>query len=293
LPKIIGDAPGAWVSSPHLARLAMVNYYKILKISPNATAAEIKSAYRRLAREIHPDVNGDSEEATREFAIVVKAYEVLSDKQKRSRYDRQFRKAQAARSIHNTDSVFHSDNPYASRLRQMAIEHRYNKIVDRMMEAERKETLALQKVIFPTVALFVSTCFVAIFKPLFWTNSEFIGRVILLTLFIISVFHLIKLIRYGFRQYTYKSEKLHDSILEAIKPEDKPYSRKTAVSFLLIGVGISLGIGLIIGNLLQATIALLMPRMFSPTLQPEFIFYPPIFVLLVDLMHSFAAKVDY
>jgi curved DNA-binding protein CbpA len=38
----------------------MVNYYKILKISPNATAAEIKSAYRRLAREMHPDVNGDS-----------------------------------------------------------------------------------------------------------------------------------------------------------------------------------------------------------------------------------------
>jgi hypothetical protein len=148
-------------------------------------------------------------------------------------------------------------------------------------------------VIFPTVALFVSTCFVAIFKPLFWTNSEAIGKIILLTLFIVSVFHLVRLIRYGFRQYTYTSENLHDSILEEIQVESKPYSRAKAVSFLLIGIGISLGIGLIIGNSMQATISLLMPKMFSPTLQPEFIFYPPIFVLLVDVMHSFATKADF
>jgi hypothetical protein len=174
----------------------------------------------------------------------------------------------------------------------MAIEHRYNKIIDRMMEAERKETLALQRVIFPTVALFVSTCFVAIFKPLFWTKSEVIGKIILLTLFIISIFHLVKLVRYGFERYTYSSKNLRDSILDEIQIELKPFSRATAVWFLLIGFGISLGIGLIIGDLLQTTIALLMPKLFSPTLQPEFIFYPPIFVLLVDIMHSFAVKVE-
>jgi curved DNA-binding protein CbpA len=271
----------------------MVNYYKILKVNPNATDAEIKSAYRRLAREMHPDVNNDSKEATREFAMIAKAYEVLSNKQERAYYDRQLRKAQSAGSIHTTDSVFYSNNLYASQLRQMAIERRYNKIIDRMMEAERKETLALQRVIFPTVALFVSTCFVAIFKPLFWTNSEAIGKIILLTLFIVSVFHLVKLIRYGFQHYTYTSENLHDSILEKIQTESKPFSRVRAASFLLIGVGISLVIGLIIGNFMQATIALLMPKLFSPTLQLEFIFYPPIFVLLVDVMHSFATKVDY
>lgn len=271
----------------------MVNYYKILKISPNATQAEIKSAYRRLARKMHPDVNADSDQATREFAIIAKAYEILSNKQERAHYDRRLQKAQSSSSIHTTDSVFHSNNPYASRLRQMAMEHRYNKIIDRMMEDERQETLALQRVIFPTVALFVSTCFVAILKPMFWTNSEAIGRIILLALFIISLFHLFKLLRYGFQRYTYTAENLHDSILEEIAPETKPYSRRVAASFLLIGIGISLGIGLVIGDFLQTTLAVLMPEHFSPTLKLEVVFYPPIFVLLVDLMHSFVLKQEF
>ena len=51
----------------------MVNYYKILKISPKATTAEIKSAYRRLARKKHPDVNKNSEQSAREFDTIAKA----------------------------------------------------------------------------------------------------------------------------------------------------------------------------------------------------------------------------
>lgn len=271
----------------------MVNYYKILKVSPKATAAEIKSAYRRLAREMHPDVNGDSEAATRDFARIVKAYEILSNEQERAYFDRQLRRAESKNSIHNTDSVFYSDNPHARRLRQMAFERRYNEIIDRMLDSERKETLALQKVIFPTVALFVSTCFVAIFKPLLWTKSQAVGKIILLTLFIVGVLHLFKRLRSGFEHYTYSPENLHDSIFEEIETETKPYSRFAAAAFLIAGIGISLVVGLIIGSYLQVSIASLMPRLFSPTLQPELIFYPPIVVLLVDLMHSFAMKMDY
>jgi curved DNA-binding protein CbpA len=270
----------------------MVNYYKILKVSPKATTAEIKSAYRRLAREVHPDVNSDSEKATADFALIAKAYEILSDPQERAFYDRQLRKAQSIHSIHTSDSVFHSDNPHARRLRQMAIERRYNEIIDRMMDAERSETIALQKIIFPTVALFVSTCFVAIFKPLLWTNSQAIGKIILLTLFVIGVLHLFKRLRSGFERYTYDSERMHNSIFDESEPETKPYSRFAAAAFLVLGIAISLVIGLIIGNFVQVSVAL-MPKIFSPTLQPEIIFYPPIVVLLVDLMHSFASKMDY
>jgi molecular chaperone DnaJ len=78
----------------------MVNYYKVLKISPKASTAEIKSAYRRLAREMHPDVNGGTEDATREFALLAKAYEILSNPQERAHYDKQYYRAQNNGAIH-------------------------------------------------------------------------------------------------------------------------------------------------------------------------------------------------
>jgi len=71
----------------------------------------------------------------------------------------------------------------------------------------------------------------------------------------------------------------------------KPFSRVFAAGFLLLGVGLSFGIGLFIGNLFQVFPAS-MPAMFSHSLKPEFIFYPPIFVLLVDVAHGFASRVD-
>ena len=270
----------------------MVNYYKVLKVSPKATTAEIKSAYRRLARELHPDVNDNSEAATKDFALLVKAYEILSDPQERAYFDKKLLKAQAKNSIHNTDSVFYSDNPHARRLRQMALEQRYNSIVDQIIDRERDETLALQQVIFPTVALFVSTCVVGIFRPLLWTNSQLGGKIILLTLFVFGVWHLFKRLRLGFEHFTYDSETLPDSILDEIEPESKPYSRTKGAMFLVLGIFISLGIGFIIGNFMELSIMTMMPKLFSKTLKPEFVFYPPIVVLLVDLMHSFALKMD-
>jgi uncharacterized membrane protein len=271
---------------------AMVDYYKVLKISPKASAAEIKSAYRRLAREMHPDVNGGTEEATREFALIAKSYEVLSNPQERAHYDKQYLKKFHNASIHDSDSVMYSDNSHASRMRRIAYENRYNRIVDSIIDAERKEVMALQKVIFPIVALFLSTAFVAIFKPKFWSNSEIIGKIILLTLFITGVIHLVNRLRAGFDHYTY-NYKLHDSILDEATEKTRPYSRLAGVAFLLIGIAISLGIGMIIGNYLEIFIAASMPKLFSPTLRLEFIFYPPIVVLLVDTMHGVASKVDH
>src|SRR5579872_4778435 len=62
------------------------DYYKILGVNKSATDQEIKSAYRKLALQYHPDRN-KTKEAEAKFKEVTKAYEVLSDSQKRQTYD--------------------------------------------------------------------------------------------------------------------------------------------------------------------------------------------------------------
>ncbi len=63
-------------------------YYEVLGLSQNAGQEEVKKAYRRLAREYHPDANPGDKESEMKFKEVKEAYDVLSDPNKRARYDR-------------------------------------------------------------------------------------------------------------------------------------------------------------------------------------------------------------
>lgn len=72
----------------------MADYYSILGVNKNASEAEIKKAYRKKAQEHHPDKNPGNKEAEAQFKAVQEAYEVLSDPQKRARFD-QFGSAEA------------------------------------------------------------------------------------------------------------------------------------------------------------------------------------------------------
>ena len=119
----------------------MANYYETLKVSPKASTSEIKSAYRRLARKLHPDKNNGSDETARAFAIIAEAYEVLGNSKERAKYDQRLLHAQYSRPA-NGDSVFASSNSHARRWRQMVYEHRYNEIIDRMIAEERREESA-------------------------------------------------------------------------------------------------------------------------------------------------------
>lgn len=67
--------------------MAFIDYYAILGVPKTATADDIKKAYRKLARKYHPDVNPNDEEAKRKFQQINEANEVLSDPEKRKKYD--------------------------------------------------------------------------------------------------------------------------------------------------------------------------------------------------------------
>jgi curved DNA-binding protein len=68
--------------------MAIIDYYKILGVGKTATDKEIKSAYRKLARKYHPDVNPDDETAKKKFQEINEANEVLSNAENRKKYDK-------------------------------------------------------------------------------------------------------------------------------------------------------------------------------------------------------------
>jgi curved DNA-binding protein len=87
--------------------MAFVDYYQILGLQKSATDKEIKNAYRKLARKFHPDLNPDDKQAQKKFQELNEANEVLSDPEKRKKYDQygqdwqhgeEYEKARKARS---------------------------------------------------------------------------------------------------------------------------------------------------------------------------------------------------
>jgi curved DNA-binding protein len=68
--------------------MEFIDYYKILGVDKNASTEDIKKAYRKLARKMHPDLNPDDKEAHKKFQQLNEANEVLSDPEKRKKYDK-------------------------------------------------------------------------------------------------------------------------------------------------------------------------------------------------------------
>jgi len=68
--------------------MAFIDYYKVLNIEKTATEMDVKKAYRKLARKLHPDLNPNDKEAHQKFQAINEANEVLSDPEKRKKYDK-------------------------------------------------------------------------------------------------------------------------------------------------------------------------------------------------------------
>src|SRR5580658_7052946 len=67
--------------------MAFIDYYQTLGVAKNASDKDIKNAYRKLARKYHPDLNPNDTEANKKFQQLNEANEVLSDPEKRKKYD--------------------------------------------------------------------------------------------------------------------------------------------------------------------------------------------------------------
>jgi hypothetical protein len=277
----------------------VIDYYRILGVKTTASQAEIKSAYRKLARKSHPDLNHNSQ-ASRDFALLSKAYHTLIDPQERAYYDDQLN-AQKNRSY----SILDSNNPHAKRARNLAVQAKWDRLVDEVLERDRLENRERQRAVFTTVSLFLSTFFLAMMRPQLWTLFSTMGRVVVLTLFVIGVWHLANRLKEYLAHYTYKP-KVIQGIGDLETPE-QPFTRFSAYTFLLVGYALSLGIGLYIGwhtqdffndltLLFRHRVAEVQSSVVAFTsaalLIPDLIICPPIAVLIVDTVHGIASRID-
>lgn len=112
-----------------------MNYYEILGVTPDSTLAEIKAAYRRLARKFHPDVNP---QGTKIFKNISKAYDTLSDDKKRAQYDtiNGFFKSSAKEENNNQKGV--SQNPQPNK--QKKKEKNITKIINDIFVMSKKSS---------------------------------------------------------------------------------------------------------------------------------------------------------
>lgn len=279
----------------------MIDYYKILGVKTTATQAEIKSAYRKLARKSHPDLNSNSE-AGRQFALLSNAYHTLIDPQERAYYDDQLL-AQKSRSY----SVLDSNNPYARRARNLAVQAKWDRLVDEILEQDRQENRERQRAVFTTVSLFLSTFFLAMMRPQLWAVFSVWGKVIVLTLFVIGVWHLANRLREYLAHYTYRPDVIQGSIMRNVSLPEQPFTRFSAYTFLLVGYALSVGIGLYIGwhtqdffnditLLFRDNVAVVQSSVlayaWAAIVIPDLIVYPPIAVLIVDTVHGIASRID-
>jgi hypothetical protein len=279
----------------------VIDYYNVLGVKTNASQAEIKSAYRKLARKSHPDLNPNSE-AGRQFALLSKAYHTLIDPQERAYYDDQLR-AQKNRSY----SILDSNNPHAKRARNLAVQAKWDRLVDEVLERDRLENRERQRAVFTTVSLFLSTFFLAMMRPQLWQVFSVWGKVIVLTLFVMGVWHLANRLREYLAHYTYRPDLIQGSIMRGQNLPEQPFTRFSAYTFLLVGYALSVGIGLYIGwhtqdffsditllfrdrvNVVQSS---MLAYTWTAILIPDLIIYPPIAVLIVDTVHGITSRID-
>lgn len=267
----------------------MSDFYEILRVSQRASNAEIKSAYRRLARRLHPDRNDGSPEKTREFRKVVLAYETLGDPKKRAEYDHELLRRDFARRNRKT-GILNSNNPYTRRFRKVSFQRRYDEIVDRMIADEQRKSLTIRKVIIPLTIFLTTTFLTAAIGPVVFEESGFIGRLVLISFAVAGMIHCIALFKEGLENHTHSPFDIHDTVFERPERGPRKMGRPKAVIFLVGAYIFALIGGTALGGQLEAGNSGLNWVGYLDKLSIDTVLAPPILVLLVDWVQSFLFK---
>jgi hypothetical protein len=255
----------------------MGDLYSVLGVNRTANSNEIKSAYRRLARKYHPDVNSDPA-AQSKFAQINEAYHTLIDPGRRRTYDQ-------TGSVSSATYARQADSAAARAARRAHYQERADNIVNEWLRREREETRARGKAVYTTVTLFVSTFIVAMNPGLFVPINMF-WQVTVIVLFTIGVRHLYTSLKEHFDYYTYRPPRISGT--RPVKRPSKRFKRSSAWAFVIIGYLISVGAGILIGLLTESFSVRL-------TIADAFLYalvYPPIAVLIVDMMYLINSRFE-
>jgi hypothetical protein len=248
----------------------MADFYETLGLARGASPAEIRSAYRRLARKYHPDISS-SPDANAQFAKINEAYHVLIDPARRASYDRG--------DYDGSPRTF-----YARAAEVVAIQREFDRMVDEMLARERRESAARFEAVLVVVPLFLSAFYVVASETRIEKLNSRIGQAAVIALALYGLFYLVKNISKVLRRYTYHVPDHLTSVFGEEKPPDKPISRRAGLVFLVCGYVVSIGLGYIASKFLPASDQ----AKFLPGGILSALLYPPIAVLLVGVIRRIA-----
>lgn len=249
----------------------MTDLYHTLEVSVDADARQLKSAYRRLARQWHPDVSA-SPEAHARFAEINEAYQILSDPLRRAAYDR-------GEDV-TLPRTFYAAAAYAAAV--VAKEREFNLELDAELAVFRQEMAERQQAVLVVVPLFISAFLVMATKPEGFVGGGVMGKLAILVLAIVGLFYLVKNLKDVLRRYTYQSEDSFTTVFREEAPKDKSISRKAGLIFLACGYLSSLGLGYVA----SLTLPLVLGTQVSFSTLVGCLVYPPIGVLLVNSLRK-------
>ena len=154
------------------------DYYKILGLQPTESDAEIKSAYRRLARKWHPDVAGNTPDVLNKFKEINEAYEILSNKTQKAEYDRARRFYEYAKgnSQNKTETNKNNETHFETKEEEIKPKFKWEEFISRTQNTFKQKTTSNEakrgKDIFTDIDISVSEAINGVNKTINMLKTE-------------------------------------------------------------------------------------------------------------------------